>query len=146
MLQALKEAEEAFKKEEVPIGAVIARGNQIIGRGHNLTQSLNDPTAHAEMLAIKEASVRLKDWRLDNCILCVTVEPCTMCVGGLSLARIPAVVFGVREPKSGALGSIYDLNLQEKPGSAARIIEGIKEAQCKELMQRFFRAKRVEVD
>lgn len=110
MKEALKEARLAFDKAEVPVGAVIVKEDSIIARAHNLIERNSDPTAHAEVLAIKEASKELSTWRLEGCSLYVTLEPCTMCIGAIKQARISEVYFGCFDEKFGACGSLYDLS------------------------------------
>lgn len=113
MDEALSEAIKGREQNEVPVGAVVVHGNSIIARAHNLTESRKDPTAHAEILAIREASRVLDNWRLTQCALYVTLEPCTMCTGALREARIPLLVFGTPDERLGACGSIYDLSQQK---------------------------------
>lgn len=142
MNQALREAEKAFEKDEVPIGAVIVLDNKIIGRGHNLTQSLKDATAHAEMIAITSAAEKIGDWRLENCILYSTIEPCTMCAGAAVLSRIKTIYYGARDPKFGACGSIFDIPTNEKLNHRIEVIAGLMESEAVEIMQRFFKKLR----
>jgi tRNA(adenine34) deaminase len=136
---AIDEAIKAFDQNEVPIGAIITNGTDIIGRGFNKTESLKDPTAHAEILAIKDATNNKQNWRLNDCALFVTVEPCTMCAGAIVNSRINTLIFGVSEPRTGAVGSIYNVldNYCD-----ARVIRGVMEEQCKELLEKFFKARR----
>ena len=110
MTRAITEARKAEAKDEVPIGCVIVLDGRIIARGHNLRETSQDPAAHAELIAIRKAARKLGSWRLLNCTLYVTLEPCTMCMGAIILARIPTVVFGCYDPKGGAAGSLYDLS------------------------------------
>lgn len=142
MSQALKEAASAATENEVPVGAVIAHHGNIIGRGHNTTEQNKTIVAHAELHAINEASRALGDWRLSECILCVTLEPCTMCLGAIRLARIPLVVFGAGDSKQGAMGSLYDLSQDERLGVPVRVISGIEDLRCGNLLSAFFREKR----
>ena len=139
---AIKEAEKALEKEEVPIGAVVVSENKIIGKGHNLTESLKDATAHAEMIAITSAADKLGDWRLENCILYSTIEPCTMCAGAAVLSRIKTIVFGARDPKFGACGSIFEVPTDVRLNHRIDLISGIMEYETAELMQRFFKKLR----
>jgi len=142
MKQALAEARKAFDEDEVPVGAVIVHNNEIIGKGHNQIKTLKDPTAHAEMIVITQASSHLKNERLSDCILYVTIEPCSMCLGASILARLKTVVFGAWDPKTGACGSVIDLT---KPGlfnHTIDIISGILEPECRTAVQEFFLAKR----
>jgi len=136
---ALHQAALAQAAGEVPIGAVVAVDGVILGEGFNQVETLHTPTAHAEVIAIERAGRALGSWRLPGAVLCVTVEPCTMCTGALLLARIPTVIYGVAEPKTGALGSLYDL----APDSL-RVVSGVREAECVSLLQEFFRSLRGE--
>lgn len=135
---ALQEAEAAFNKKEVPIGAIIVRDNTVIARAHNLREFSKDATAHAEVLAIKEACDFLGGWRLTNSTLYVTIEPCPMCAGAILQSRIERVVIGAMDAKAGACGSI--LNLLNNPAfnHQAAVTTGVLEDRCKELMQQFF--------
>ncbi len=137
--QALKEAQKAFDAQEVPIGCVIVRDSRIIARGHNQMESLKDPTAHAEILAIGAACNQLDNWRLDGCTLYVTLEPCPMCAGAILNSRISKVVYGCRDKRLGALGSTYDI-LEGNPIN--REVEVVHEAMshpCLEIIKEFFR-------
>jgi len=142
MAAALEEAERARAGGEVPIGAVVAIGDDIVGRGFNQPIGSGDPTAHAEIVAIRAAAQRVGNYRLTGATLCVTIEPCLMCVGAIVHARIGTLVFGAAEPKSGAITST--VRGAELPGHNHRfeIVSGIRAAECAELMQAFFRAKR----
>lgn len=142
MVESLTEANKAAIADEVPVGCVIAYQDQIVGRGYNTTESSSNVAAHAEITAIREASQALSSWRLSDCIICVTLEPCTMCLGAIRLARIPMLVFGAGDSKQGAVGSLYDLSQDERLGPAVRVISGIKQPECQEILKRFFRGKR----
>lgn len=142
MYSALQEAEYALEKDEVPIGAVVVYNNKIIGKGHNQTISLNDPTAHAEMLAITAAANHLNSQILEECELYVTVEPCVMCSGAILLAKIKKIYFGTFEPKFGAVGSIYNLLEKNKLNRDIEIYSGIYQDESKKMMQSFFLNKR----
>lgn len=142
MQEALVEAARAFDEDEVPVGAVIAHQGNIIGRGHNQVEQRHDARAHAEMLAIEAASKELGDWRLQECTLVVTLEPCSMCLGAMKLSRISTIVFGLEDPRLGACGSVFDLSCDARLGPVPRVIRGIEEEACKELLQRFFQQKR----
>ena len=109
MAEALNEAMKAFDADEVPVGAIIVHGGKIIGRAHDQRELLNDPTAHAEMIAITQAASALESWRLDDCTMYVTLEPCVMCAGAIVLARLPRLVYGAPNPKAGAVGTLYDI-------------------------------------
>jgi tRNA(adenine34) deaminase len=140
---ALSEAKKAGQKKEVPIGAVlIAENDELLAAEHNQTITLNDPTAHAEMLALRSAAKKVGNYRLLNTTLYVTVEPCPMCMGAIMHARISRVVFGTRDPKWGAAGSLYNLAEDHRFNHQPEIIEGICQSECKKLMQDFFREKR----
>jgi len=146
MRQALAEAQAASKIGEVPVGAVIARldNNKLVicAAAHNLVESHKDPTAHAERLAIQEAAKSLGNWRLSECILCVTLEPCTMCAGAISLARVGCVIFGAADPVQGAYGSLYDLSSDARLPSNPRVIGGVLEKECSTILGEFFARKR----
>ena len=142
MAAALEEARRALAANEVPIGAVVVLGGAIVGRGFNQPISSGDPTAHAEIVAIREAARRTGNYRLTGAVLCVTIEPCLMCVGALIHARVGTLVFGAAEPRSGALVSA--VRGAELPGLNHRVevVGGVEEAACRELMQAFFRERR----
>ncbi len=139
MKEALEEAKKAFNENEVPIGAVVVKDGEIIGRGRNQRITLNDPTAHAEIMALRDAGASLGTWRLTGLVLYVTIEPCPMCAGALINSRIGTLVFGAREPKFGSAGS--QLNLLQFPGfnHQVKIIGPVLEEECIELMQEFFK-------
>ena len=140
---ALSEASKAGQKNEVPIGAVlIAENDELLSVAHNNTITLKDPTAHAEILARRSAAAKIGNYRLLKTTLYVTVEPCPMCMGALMHARVSKVVFGTRDPKWGAAGSLYNLAEDRRFNHQPEIIEGICESECKKLMQDFFRKKR----
>ena len=142
MQAALEEAAAAETLAEVPIGAVVVLDGQIIGRGHNLRETEQDPTAHAEMIAIRQAAEKLGSWRLIDCTLYVTLEPCVMCMGGTILARIPQLVFGCRDPKAGAVGSIYNFAEDDRFNHQVEVREGVLQKECSEQLSRFFRQLR----
>jgi tRNA(adenine34) deaminase len=143
MKMALAEAEKAKKKGEVPIGAVlVAENNDVLAAEHNRTIALNDPTAHAEILALRSAATKIGNYRLLNTMLYVTVEPCPMCMGAAIHARVSRLVFGTRDPKWGAAGSLYDFAIDQRFNHQPEIIEGVCKADCKLLIQEFFRQKR----
>jgi len=142
MRVALMEAMAARNKGEVPIGAVVVLDGQIIGRGHNLRESGDDPTAHAEMLAIRQAAAAIGHWRLLDTTLYVTLEPCVMCMGAIILARIPRLVFGCRDPRAGAVGSIYDFSRDERFNHRVCVEEGVLEQECSDLLSDFFKELR----
>lgn len=146
MAAALEEARRARDAGEVPIGAVVALNGEIIGRGFNRPIGAGDPTAHAEIVAIRDAARRVGNYRLTGSTLCVTVEPCLMCVGALAHARIATLVYGAEEPKSGAIGST--VRGAELPGLNHRVevVGGVRAAECRELIQTFFRERRTADD
>lgn len=142
MGEALRQAARAYEAGEVPVGAVIARAGRIIARAFNQVELLKDATAHAEMLAVTQAEEVAGDWRLTDCTLYVTKEPCPMCAGALVHVRLPRVVFGATDPKAGAAGSA--LNLLQWPGLNHRcdITAGVREAECRALLREFFAEQR----
>ncbi|MDD3199326.1 MAG: tRNA adenosine(34) deaminase TadA [Eubacteriales bacterium] len=142
MQEALKEAEQALSIDEVPIGAVIEKDGIIIGRGHNKTETTKDPTAHAEILAIREAAHELGGWRLLRCRMYVTAEPCPMCAGAMVLARIEKVFIGTSDPKTGACGSLMNILQDERLNHSVQIETGIMQKQCEILMKSFFQKLR----
>ena len=138
MRHALTEAHLALKKGEVPVGAVVVFENKIIGRGHNQVEGLNDPTAHAEIIAIGAASNYLNSWRLSGASLYVTLEPCAMCAGALVLGRIDRLIFGSKDPKAGACGSLYNIVQDIRLNHQLEIIPYIMEKECSQILQVFF--------
>ena len=139
---ALDEGAVAEGLAEVPIGAVVVLDGQIIGRGHNLRETSNDPTTHAEIIAIQQAAKKLNSWRLLDCTLYVTLEPCVMCMGAIILARIPYLVFGCRDPKVGAVGSIYNFAADERFNHQVQVREGVLQQECSTQLSNFFRRLR----
>jgi len=144
MAVALEEARLAAEKGEVPIGAIVVHEGEIVGRGHNLRETSNDPTTHAEMIAIRQAAAHTGHWRLLDCILYVTLEPCVMCMGAIILARIPRLVYGCRDPRAGAVGSIYDFSRDERFNHRVAVVEKVREQECSELLSGFFRTLRAQ--
>jgi tRNA(adenine34) deaminase len=142
MRQAIREAEKASGAGEVPVGAIVVRKNQVIGRAHNQTKLLKDATAHAEMIAITQACESVGSERLPQTTLYVTLEPCPMCVGAMILSRIDRLVFGAREKKTGACGSVVHLLADAKWNHKFRIEEGLMEFEAAALLQEFFKKKR----
>jgi len=142
MLAALAEAVAALEDGEIPIGAVVVHKNKIIGKGHNQTERLKDPTAHAEMLAITAASNNLQNWRLNECELYVNVEPCIMCTGAAIAARIEKIYFSIFEPKFGACGSLYNIAEGGKTNHKIKVYSGIFQEESEKLMKEFFRKTR----
>jgi len=142
MIEALKEAGKAMARGEIPIGAIVVKDGEIIGRGHNLTESLKDPTAHAEINAIREAAAFLGSWRLTDCIMYVTVEPCSMCAGALVLSRIAKLYIGTMDPKAGACGSIFNIVSCNKLNHEIEIETGVMQQECEGIMKDFFKELR----
>jgi len=142
MHHAFVQAQKAYQHGEVPIGAVMIKDNQIIGKGHNQRELLNDPTAHAEILAITAAANTQDDWRLDDCSLYVTKEPCPMCAGAIVMSRVKMVVFGCYDEERGCCGSLYQLCGDPRLGRNISVKGGVLESQCLELIQTFFKDKR----
>ncbi len=142
MALALAEARRAAKEGEVPIGAVVALGGQVIARGHNRPISAADPTAHAEIVALREAARSVGNYRLSGAVLFVTVEPCAMCCGAAVQARVARVVFGADDPKAGAARSLYRLLDDPRLNHRAAVTGGVRAEECAELLARFFRSKR----
>ncbi|MFZ2949082.1 MAG: tRNA adenosine(34) deaminase TadA [Desulfuromonadaceae bacterium] len=138
MRRAIAEAGKAQAKDEVPIGCVIVQGGRIIARGHNLRETSQDPSGHAEMIAIRKAARKLGSWRLLDTVLYVTLEPCTMCMGAIILARIPTVVFGCYDPKGGAAGSLYDLSSDPRLNHRVELLSRVLEKECSGLLSGFF--------
>ena len=139
---ALKEALAAFDEGEVPVGAIVVLGGQVIGRGHNRREALGDPTAHAELLAITAAANHLGDWRLEGADIFVTKEPCPMCAGALINGRLARLVFGAWDKQAGCCGSLYQLCRDPRFNHQLEVAGGIMEIECQELLQRFFRRRR----
>ncbi|HPM80304.1 MAG TPA: tRNA adenosine(34) deaminase TadA [Candidatus Anammoximicrobium sp.] len=142
MRRAIQEAQQARLEDEVPIGAVIVHRGRLIASAHNQREQLRDPTAHAEMIAITQAAAALGSWRLEDCTLYVTLEPCTMCAGAIVLARIPLLVYGAADPKAGAVHSLYQLLSDPRLNHRAEVVAGVSAAACGELLSDFFQAKR----
>ena len=139
MTEALKEAQKAFDIDEVPIGAVIEHKGEIIGRGYNRRNTEKNPLMHAEIIAINEAAKVIGDWRIEDCTMYVTVEPCPMCSGAIVQARIPKVVFGTHNAKAGCGGSIINLLQMEKLNHRCEVVSGIMEDECRDMMKMFFK-------
>ncbi len=138
MREALAEARAAAAEGEVPIGAVAVKDGRIIGRGHNRRESAQDPTAHAELLAVQEAARSAQSWRLTGVTVFVTLEPCAMCAGAMVLARLDRVVYGTRDPKAGAVGSLMDLLHDKRLNHQVEVIEGVLAEECSGLLTKFF--------
>lgn len=142
MAEAIAEARKAEEIGEVPIGAVIVRNGEIIGRGHNLRETTLDPTAHAEMIAIREASMHLNAWRLIDCTLYVTLEPCPMCAGAIVNSRVPTVVYAAPDPKAGCAGTLMNLLQEERFNHRVELIADIRREECGRMLTNFFRKLR----
>lgn len=143
MYAALKEAIKSYGKEEIPVGAVIVKDGKIIARGHNLKETKKDTTNHAEIIAIRKASKKIKSWRLTGCTMYVTLEPCTMCAGALIQARLDKVVIGTMDEKTGACGSVLNIIEDYKFNHKVEIEKGVMEKECKAILQQFFRELRI---
>ncbi|WP_442482839.1 tRNA adenosine(34) deaminase TadA [Aeoliella sp. SH292] len=142
MRGALREAELAATEGEVPVGAVVVHDGSIIAAAHNQRETLHDPTAHAEMIALTQAAAALGSWRLSGCTLYVTLEPCPMCAGAIVNARVPRVVYGATDPKAGAVESLYTLLADPRLNHASAVTRGVLEQECGDLLRHFFRARR----
>ena len=138
MRRALLEAKKAYLKGEVPVGAIIVADGQVVARAHNRKEELQDPTAHAEMLAIREAASRLGSWRLLGTTMYVTLEPCAMCAGALVLARVERLVYGTPDPKAGAAGSVTNLVQHDTLNHRLEVTSGVLQEECAALLQQFF--------
>ncbi len=138
MSEALKEARKAFELDEVPIGAVIVHNNEIIARGYNRRNTDKNPLMHAEIIAINDAAKVIGDWRIEDCTIYVTVEPCPMCSGAIVQARIPNVVYGAPNPKAGCGGSVINLLQMEKLNHRCSVKSGVLEDECRAIMKEFF--------
>ena len=141
---AIKEAQIAEENGDVPIGAVIVYQNQIIGRAYNQRELLQDPTAHAEIIALTQAAAFIESWRLNGCTMYVTLEPCPMCAGALVLARIDRLVYGCDDPKAGAVKSLYNIVTDERLNHIIEVTSGVLAEECSGLLQHFFRRRRIE--
>jgi tRNA(adenine34) deaminase len=140
---ALEEAALAAAEDEVPVGAVIVSLDRgVVAQAHNQREQLHDPTAHAEMIAVTQAAQSLQSWRLDNCVLYVTLEPCPMCAGAIVQARLPFVVYGCADPKAGACDTLYRITDDPRLNHRARVLGGVEAERCAFLLSEFFAAKR----
>jgi tRNA(adenine34) deaminase len=146
MQLALEEAEACLDSGDVPVGAVIARDGDMLAAAGNARERMQDPTAHAEVLALREASDISDSWRLDGCTMYVTLEPCAMCAGAIVLARVDRVVFGARDPKAGFAGSLGNLLQDERLNHRVALTGGVLEEECGELLRAFFRDRRSRPD
>ncbi len=142
MLQAFRQAEAAFAADEVPVGAVIEHRGQIVAAAHNQCITLKDATAHAEMLAITQAAEAVGDWRLEDCTLFVTLEPCVMCCGAIINSRIPSVVYGATDPKGGGVDSLFRLLHDQRLNHQCEVRAGVMAPRCSNILTTFFQQKR----
>src|SRR4051812_24780535 len=142
MQLALQQAEEALAENEVPVGCVIVRGEQVIAAAHDQREQLKDPTAHAEMIAITQAAQSVGDWRLEECTLYATLEPCCMCAGAILNARVPRVIFGATNPKAGAVHSLFHLLDDPRLNHRCEVVPGVLAGPCGELLTQFFQSQR----
>jgi len=142
MKVAIEQARIAEENGDVPIGAVIVYQNQIIGKAYNQREQLNDPTAHAEIIALTQAAAFRESWRLNGCTMYVTLEPCPMCAGALVLARLDRLVYGCDDPKAGACGSLYNIVQDERLNHRLEVTSGVMEEQCRRQLQEFFARRR----
>jgi tRNA(adenine34) deaminase len=139
---ALREAERALEHEDVPIGAVVVRDGEVIGSAHNERELRQDPTAHAEILALREAARAVGSWRVLDAVIYVTLEPCAMCAGAISLARVPRVVYGTEDPKAGACGSVLDVLSEPRLNHRPVVAGGLLAPECADLLRAFFASRR----
>ncbi|TWT56797.1 tRNA-specific adenosine deaminase [Thalassoglobus neptunius] len=142
MWQAIDQAHRAFEQDEVPVGAIVVHQDRVIGEGYNLRETLKDPTAHAEMIAITQAAEALGSWRLINCTLYVTLEPCPMCAGAIVQSRLPNVVYGTDDPKGGACNTLYQITDDPRLNHRSTVTGGVLRDQCRALLQEFFAEQR----
>ncbi len=142
MAEALAEARAGAAEGEVPVGAIVVHEDKIVGRGHNRPIALKDPTAHAEILALREAALALGSYRLVGTTVYVTLEPCAMCVGALVTARVKVLKYGALDPKAGALGSVYDIGRDGRLSHSLEVYAGLMESECAQLLQDFFQMRR----
>lgn len=142
MEEAIKEAQKAYEKNEVPVGAVIVKDGKVIARGHNVKELKKDTTKHAEIIAVQKASKKLNTWRLSGCTMYVTLEPCVMCTGALIQSRIDRLVIGTMDKKTGACGSVLNILEDYKFNHVVEVEKGVMETECKEILQKFFKELR----
>jgi tRNA(adenine34) deaminase len=142
MRLAIREAERALEHDDVPIGAIVVRDGEVIASAHNERELRSDPTAHAELIALREAARSLGSWRVLDAIVYVTLEPCAMCAGALVLARVPRVIFGAPDPKAGAAGSVFNILEEPQLNHRPQVAGGLLAAECGELLTGFFGSKR----
>ena len=142
MRRAIDLARQAFDQEEVPVGAIVVHDGRIIGEGFNQRETLQDPTAHAEMIALTQAAASLGSWRLLDCTLYVTLEPCPMCAGALVQARLPQIVYGTTDPKAGACHTLYSITADPRLNHQCQVLGGVLQPECRSLLQEFFALQR----
>ncbi|HOO17639.1 MAG: tRNA adenosine(34) deaminase TadA [Phycisphaerae bacterium] len=142
MREAVELARRCLDCDDVPVGALVTHGGRIIGRGYNQREKLQDPTAHAEMIALTAAAAHVGHWRLEDCTMYVTLEPCPMCAGALVLARLPRLVYGAADPKGGACGSLFTITEDPRLNHRVETVGGILAEPCAELLREFFRRRR----
>ncbi len=142
MRLALREAERALEHDDVPVGAVLVRGGEVVGAGHNERELRQDPSAHAEMIALRAGAAVLGSWRLLDCVLYVTLEPCAMCAGAIVLGRVPRVVYGTADPKAGAAGSVLDVLAEPRLNHRPAVTGGVLAPECATLLRAFFASRR----
>ena len=142
MRLAIREASRALEHDDIPVGAIVVRAGEIIGAGHNERELRGDPTAHAEMIALRRAAQALGGWRVLDSVLYVTLEPCAMCAGAIVLARVPRVVFGTSDPKAGAAGSVLDVLGEPRLNHRPQVQSGVLATECSDLLRSFFAARR----
>jgi len=142
MREAIAEAKRAAAEGEVPVGAVAVVGGEIVARARNMREKTHNPLGHAELLLVEELARRQESWRLNEVAVCVTCEPCLMCAGALLQARVPLVVYGCRDPKAGAMGSLYDVSNDPRLNHRIEVVPGVLEAECARLLSEFFRELR----
>lgn len=144
MKRAIELARKSAAADEVPVGAVLYRGDEIVAEAHNLREAVNDPTGHAELMAIRIAAEKLKTWRLSDCSLAVTLEPCPMCAGAIVQARVGRLIYGATDPKAGAVHSLYNLCSDPRLNHSVEIVHGVLANESSELLKSFFRRRRAE--
>jgi tRNA(adenine34) deaminase len=142
MRLALREAERALEHEDVPIGAVVVRGGEVLATAHNERELRQDPTAHAEIIALRDAARVAGTWRVLEAVIYVTLEPCAMCAGAIVLARVPRVIYGASDPKAGACGSVLDILDEPRPNHRPQVAGGLLDQECAELLSDFFASRR----
>lgn len=142
MFEAIKLAEKAYSEEEIPVGAVVVLNNRIIGKGYNQTEKLQDPTAHAEMIAISAACSTIHEKYLTECSIYVTLEPCPMCAGAIVWSKMNKIIFGAMDEKSGACGTVFNLSNNKYLNHRAEVVQGVLEHDCESILKRFFPGKR----